>query len=272
MAVAGNYVSDPSNTANVSTSGETLAGGQSPGDWGSRSPPNHGYRASLVAPCPGLEVYPSRTQLPGLPPQPVLAGVVGGVCFLGVAVLVSILAACLMNRRRAARRRRKRLRQGRPPGAPPTEGPRPSTSPSLLRGPDVFPQLLALLPDWCSLVFPAGWGWVRRFAPWGLVGLGLLSPLIFLPLQIHLLSSLPRGSQRHSKSFHCLGFLLPSPCEHQGSLFPFLNPWEGWEKWNRSEREVRMEVQRPRPGGWSSVACAFPPPLHHVGPFLPCSP
>lgn len=57
-------------------------------------------------------MYPSRTQLPGLLPQPVLAGVVGGVCFLGVAVLVSILAACLMNRRRAARRHRKRLRQG----------------------------------------------------------------------------------------------------------------------------------------------------------------
>ncbi|KAM4861084.1 protein turtle homolog A [Thomomys bottae] len=82
VAFADNYVSDPSNTANVSTS--------------------------------GLEVYPSRTQLPGLLPQPVLAGVVGGVCFLGVAVLVSILAACLMNRRRAARRRRKRLRQDPP--------------------------------------------------------------------------------------------------------------------------------------------------------------
>ncbi|KAM9245015.1 protein turtle homolog A [Dugong dugon] len=82
VAFAGSYVSDPSNTANVSTS--------------------------------GLEVYPSRTQLPGLLPQPVLAGVVGGFCFLGVAVLVSILAACLMNRRRAARRRRKRLRQDPP--------------------------------------------------------------------------------------------------------------------------------------------------------------
>ncbi|XP_032253102.1 protein turtle homolog A [Phoca vitulina] len=82
VALAGSYVSDPSNTANVSTS--------------------------------GLEVYPSRTQLPGLLPQPVLAGVVGGVCFLGVAVLVSILAACLTNRRRAARRRRKRLRQDAP--------------------------------------------------------------------------------------------------------------------------------------------------------------
>ncbi|XP_077012723.1 protein turtle homolog A isoform X2 [Tamandua tetradactyla] len=82
VAFAGSYVSDPSNTANISTS--------------------------------GLEVYPLRTQLPGLLPQPVLAGVVGGVCFLGVAVLVSILAACLMNRRRAARRRRKRLRQDPP--------------------------------------------------------------------------------------------------------------------------------------------------------------
>ncbi|XP_058395538.1 protein turtle homolog A [Diceros bicornis minor] len=84
VAFAGSYVSDPSNTANVSTS--------------------------------GLEVYPSRTQLPGLLPQPVLAGLVGGVCFLGVAVLVSILAACLMNRRRAARRRRrKRLLRQDPP-------------------------------------------------------------------------------------------------------------------------------------------------------------
>ncbi|XP_040859319.1 protein turtle homolog A isoform X1 [Ochotona curzoniae] len=82
VAFAGSYVSDPSNSANISTI--------------------------------GLEVYPSRTQLPGLLPQPVLAGVVGGVCFLGVAVLVSILAACLMNRRRAARRRRKRLRQEPP--------------------------------------------------------------------------------------------------------------------------------------------------------------
>ncbi|CAK6439782.1 unnamed protein product [Pipistrellus nathusii] len=84
VALAGGYVSGPSNSANVSTS--------------------------------GLEVYPSRTQLPGLLPQPMLAGVLGGLCFLGVAVLVSILAACLTGRRRAARRRRhcKRLRQDAP--------------------------------------------------------------------------------------------------------------------------------------------------------------
>ncbi|XP_036200093.1 protein turtle homolog A isoform X4 [Myotis myotis] len=84
VALAGGYVSRPSNSANVSTS--------------------------------GLEVYPSRTQLPGLLPQPVLAGVLGGLCFLGVAILVSILAACLTSRRRAARRRHhcKRLRQDPP--------------------------------------------------------------------------------------------------------------------------------------------------------------
>lgn len=82
LALAGGYVSDPSNIANVSTS--------------------------------GLEVYPSRTQLPGLLPQPVLAGVLGGLCFLGVAVLVSILAACVTNRHRAARHQRKRLRQDPP--------------------------------------------------------------------------------------------------------------------------------------------------------------
>ncbi|XP_066218147.1 protein turtle homolog A isoform X1 [Saccopteryx leptura] len=82
VALAGGYVSSPSNSANVSTS--------------------------------GLEVYPSRTQLPGLLPQPVLAGVLGGLCFLGVAILVSILAACLTSRHRAAHHHRKRLRQDSP--------------------------------------------------------------------------------------------------------------------------------------------------------------
>lgn len=49
-----------------------------------------------------MEVYPSRTQLPELLPQPVLAGVIGGVCFLSMAVILSTMAACIMNRRRAA--------------------------------------------------------------------------------------------------------------------------------------------------------------------------
>ncbi|NXU43256.1 TUTLA protein, partial [Drymodes brunneopygia] len=76
VAFAGSYISDPSNTVNVSTA--------------------------------GMEVYPSRTQLPELLPQPVLAGVIGGICFLSVAVIFSTTAACIMNRRRAARIRKRR--------------------------------------------------------------------------------------------------------------------------------------------------------------------
>lgn len=190
VAFSGSYVSDPSNTANVSTSGKNPAGGQSPGDWGARSRLCDRHRPSLVSRCPGLEVYPSRTQLPGLLPQPVLAGVVGGVCFLGVAVLVSILAACLMNRRRAARRRRKRLRQGRSLGAP------PSLSTSYLE--KLQPPARARCVPPASLLFHfpqadgAGvWRGVRS-APWALVGLGFSygtscpltltdPPLIFSP-------------------------------------------------------------------------------------------
>ncbi|NXW07904.1 TUTLA protein, partial [Fregetta grallaria] len=79
VALAGSYISDPSNTVNVSTA--------------------------------GMEVYPSRTQLPELLPQPVLAGVIGGICFLSVAVIFSTMAACIMNRRRATRIQKRR--QGR---------------------------------------------------------------------------------------------------------------------------------------------------------------
>ncbi|XP_064330895.1 protein turtle homolog A isoform X1 [Phalacrocorax carbo] len=76
VAFAGSYISDPSNTVNVSTA--------------------------------GMEVYPSRTQLPELLPQPVLAGVIGGICFLSLAVIFSTMAACIMNRRRAARIQKRR--------------------------------------------------------------------------------------------------------------------------------------------------------------------
>uniref|UniRef100_A0A8C5ULA3 Immunoglobulin superfamily member 9 n=2 Tax=Malurus TaxID=55806 RepID=A0A8C5ULA3_9PASS len=75
VALAGSYISEPSNAVNVSTA--------------------------------GMEVYPSRTQLPELLPQPVLAGVIGGICFLSVAVIFSTTAACIMNRRRAARLRKR---------------------------------------------------------------------------------------------------------------------------------------------------------------------
>ncbi|XP_070622464.1 protein turtle homolog A isoform X2 [Erythrolamprus reginae] len=76
MAFAGSYISYPSNVVNVSTT--------------------------------GMEVYPSRTQLPEMLPQPVLAGVIGGICFLSMAVIFSVMTACVMNRRRAARLRKRR--------------------------------------------------------------------------------------------------------------------------------------------------------------------
>ncbi|XP_048367768.1 protein turtle homolog A isoform X2 [Sphaerodactylus townsendi] len=76
VAFAGSYTSDPSNIVNISTA--------------------------------GMEVYPSRTQLHDLLPQPVLAGVIGGVCFLSTAVIFSTMAACIMNRRRATRLRKRR--------------------------------------------------------------------------------------------------------------------------------------------------------------------
>lgn len=66
-----------------------------------------------LPPNAGMEVYPSRTQLPELLPQPVLAGVIGGICFLSVAIIFSTTAACIMNRRRAARIQKRR--QGKEP-------------------------------------------------------------------------------------------------------------------------------------------------------------
>uniref|UniRef100_A0A673M3E2 Uncharacterized LOC107714578 n=1 Tax=Sinocyclocheilus rhinocerous TaxID=307959 RepID=A0A673M3E2_9TELE len=41
-------------------------------------------------------------------PEPLLAGVIGGVCFLLVAIILSLVTACVMNSRRRQRRRKKR--------------------------------------------------------------------------------------------------------------------------------------------------------------------
>lgn len=74
-----------------------------------------GAETTHLPPNAGMEVYPARTQLPELLPQPVLAGVIGGICFLSVAIIFSTTAACIMNRRRAARIR-KRQRGNEPHG------------------------------------------------------------------------------------------------------------------------------------------------------------
>ncbi|XP_053575885.1 protein turtle homolog A [Bombina bombina] len=107
VAFAGDYISDPSNSVNISTF--------------------------------GMEVYPSRTELPEIPPKPLLAGVVGGVCFLSLAIILSIVAACLMNQRRARRRRKRRQQDApmvfsQPKKASPSQKSNGSSSPdSLMR-------------------------------------------------------------------------------------------------------------------------------------------
>ncbi|XP_039625618.1 uncharacterized protein LOC120539534 isoform X1 [Polypterus senegalus] len=68
------------------------------------SEPSESINISTV----GLDMYPSRTTLSELLPEPLLAGVIGGTCFLLVAVVLSIVTACAMNRRRERRRRKRR--------------------------------------------------------------------------------------------------------------------------------------------------------------------
>ncbi|XP_035236091.1 protein turtle homolog A isoform X1 [Anguilla anguilla] len=78
----------------------------------------------------GMEVYPVRTSLLEFVPEPLLAGVVGGVCFLFVAIILSLLTACIMSHRRDQRRRKRRddlptaLQK-----SPPTEAGSPTDSP-----------------------------------------------------------------------------------------------------------------------------------------------
>lgn len=72
------------------------------------------------------------------------------------------------------------------------------------------------------------WSWKAPGLP--------VSPLVLLPLQIHLFSSLRPGCQLYCKSLHLLGFLLPShSMPHY--LLPFLHLRVG------GEREVRMDMQ-----------------------------
>ncbi|XP_016159468.1 PREDICTED: protein turtle homolog A [Ficedula albicollis] len=93
VAFAGSYISDPSNTVNVSTAGEAGDG-------------NQRREASKFPKENPLSCRPHPP--PELLPQPVLAGLIGGICFLSVAVIFSTMAACVMSRRRAARARKRR--------------------------------------------------------------------------------------------------------------------------------------------------------------------
>lgn len=56
----------------------------------------------------GMEIYPLRPSFLEVIPEPLLAGVIGGVCFLFVAIILSLVTACYMSHRRQRRRRKKR--------------------------------------------------------------------------------------------------------------------------------------------------------------------
>ncbi|XP_033947258.1 uncharacterized protein igsf9b isoform X2 [Pseudochaenichthys georgianus] len=56
----------------------------------------------------GMEIYPVRPSFLEFIPEPLLAGVLGGVCFLFVAIILSLVTACYMSQRRQRRRRKKR--------------------------------------------------------------------------------------------------------------------------------------------------------------------
>ncbi|XP_030621083.1 uncharacterized protein igsf9b [Chanos chanos] len=55
-----------------------------------------------------MEMYPAEPSLLAFVPEPLLAGVTGGVCFLFVAIILSLVTACVMNHRRGQRRRKRR--------------------------------------------------------------------------------------------------------------------------------------------------------------------
>ncbi|XP_068461528.1 uncharacterized protein igsf9b [Clinocottus analis] len=56
----------------------------------------------------GMEIYPLRPSFLEFLPEPLLAGVLGGVCFLFVAIILSLVTACYMTQRRQRRRRKRR--------------------------------------------------------------------------------------------------------------------------------------------------------------------
>jgi len=56
----------------------------------------------------GMEMYPIRASFLGFVPQPLLAGVLGGVCFLFMAIVLALVTSCFMSQRRQKRRAKRR--------------------------------------------------------------------------------------------------------------------------------------------------------------------
>ncbi|XP_052460869.1 uncharacterized protein igsf9b [Carassius gibelio] len=63
---------------------------------------------SVVISTEGMDMYPSAPSILAFVPEPLLAGMIGGMCFLFVAIILSLVTACVMNSRRRQRRRKKR--------------------------------------------------------------------------------------------------------------------------------------------------------------------
>ncbi|XP_031161504.1 protein turtle homolog A isoform X2 [Sander lucioperca] len=68
------------------------------------SEPSESVNVSTI----GMEIYPVRSSYLEFIPQPLLAGVLGGVCFLFVAIILSLVTACYMSQRRERRRKKRR--------------------------------------------------------------------------------------------------------------------------------------------------------------------
>ncbi|XP_034548782.1 protein turtle homolog A [Notolabrus celidotus] len=91
------------------------------------SEPSESVNVSTI----GMEVYPVRPGFLEFIPEPLLAGVLGGVCFLFVAIVLSLVTACYMSQRR--RRRRRKRRQDLPSALQKTLSPEARSPP---RSPD----------------------------------------------------------------------------------------------------------------------------------------
>ncbi|XP_051524823.1 uncharacterized protein LOC127424089 [Myxocyprinus asiaticus] len=63
---------------------------------------------SVVISTEGMEMYPAPPSLLANVPEPLLAGVIGGVCFLFIAIILSLVTSCIMSHRREQRRRKRR--------------------------------------------------------------------------------------------------------------------------------------------------------------------
>lgn len=56
----------------------------------------------------GMEIYPLRPSFLEVIPEPLMAGVIGGACFLLLAIILSLVTACYMSNRRRQRHRKRR--------------------------------------------------------------------------------------------------------------------------------------------------------------------